>query len=157
MIGWLSVISVLFGCGPASPSPSSPEPLSCRWISKGDTLRATRNTIMYVFPSCGRGLMNREEMIESMACEDRVRELRRQGQRLQQRLLAAHDTVFVCGPADVLVGIEAHDGTVTSVPLAKHADDFFGTVLLAPKRPPARLLGQNSDEDFVRFVAAYFQ
>jgi hypothetical protein len=74
---------------------------------------------MFVFPSCrGRGLMNREEMIESMACEDRVRELRRQGQRLQQRLLAAHDTVFICGPADVQVGMEA-DGTVTAVPLAK--------------------------------------
>jgi len=101
--------------------------------------------------------MNREEMIESMACEDRARELSLQRQRLQPKLLAAHDPAFICGPADVRVGMEAHDGTVTSVPLAEHADAFFGTVLLAPKRPPARLLGQNSDEEFLRFVAAYFR
>jgi hypothetical protein len=101
--------------------------------------------------------MNREEMIESMACEDRVRGLRLQAQRLQQRLLAAHDPVFICGPADVRVGMDAHDGTATPAPLAEHVDAFFGTVLLAPKQPPARLLGQNSDEEFLRLVAAYFQ
>jgi hypothetical protein len=111
---------------------------------------------MYVVPLCRVGLMTHEGMIESMACEDRIKELRLQAQRLRQRL-AAHDPVFVCGRADVRIGIEAQDGTMSSIPLVEHADDFFGTVLLSPKRPPARLLGQNSDEEFVRLVAAYFR
>jgi hypothetical protein len=155
-VGWLSLMALLLGPSTGSPAPSSPEPAACLWIAGGDTVHVTRQTVMYVFPSCPGGVMTRERLIESMGCEDRRKSLRLQAQRLRARL-AVQGIEVLCGPADVRVGAETEEGALNSVSLVENTQEFFGTVLLAPRRPPARLLGQNTDDEFMALMAEYFR
>ena len=48
------------------------------------------------------------------------------------------------------------DGAMTSVPLTVRSD-FFGTVMLAPKRRPARILGPMTDDELLRLAKEYFR
>jgi len=70
--------------------------------------------------------------------------------------LAAEGIAVVRCYAGVRVGIEGEDGLPKSLPLVE-SRDFFGTVVLAPRRGPARLLGQNSDDELLRLLKEYFR
>jgi hypothetical protein len=99
--------------------------------------------------------MTREAMIEAMACEDRGMALAAQMRRLLPAFTEQNITLVEC-PAGVRIAIEGEDGTMKSLPLVER-DDFFGTVLLAPRRRPARLLGQNTDDELLRLSKEYFR
>ncbi len=149
----LGLISLLLMSSSPSPAPS-PE-AACQWVADGDALRVTTKTLVYIRPFCPDLPMTREAMVEVMACEDRSKELHLQMRRLLPALNDQGITIAHC-PAGVRVGIESEDGTFKSIPLVE-SQDFFGTIILAPKRRPARLLGQNTDEDLLRLLKEYFR
>ena len=149
-MSWASLLPLLL-VSPPSPTPQPP----CEWVATGDALRVTTKTLIRVQPYCQDEPMTREAMVEVMACEDQGKELVLQIRRLSPRLAEERITIVHC-PARVRVGIEGEDGTMTSVPLTER-DDFFGTVLMAPKRRPARILGPIADEEFLRLVKEYFR
>jgi hypothetical protein len=150
-VSWVDLVLLSL----ASPLPSPTPQLTCEWVAKGEALRATTKTLIQVRPYCRDEPMTREAMIESMACEDQTRELVRQIRRLSPRFAADRVTVVDC-PAAVRIAVEGEDGTMTSIPLTDRKD-FFGTVLLAPKRRPARILGPIADEEFLDLIKEYFR
>jgi hypothetical protein len=149
---WVSLMTFLF-VSPPPPSPSQGPP--CQWVADGDALRVTTKTLVYVHPLCPDVPMTREAMVEAMACEDRSRALALQVRRLLPRFAEEGITIAHCPPG-VRVGIESEGGTLKSVPLGE-TRKFFGTVILAPKRRPARLLGQITDEELLRLLKEYFR
>jgi hypothetical protein len=148
---WLGLIPFLV----LAPTPSPSQALPCQPVSHGDALRVTTKTLVYVFPFCRDASMTREQFVEEMACEGRSHDLALQVRRLQPRFAKDGITLTHC-PAGARVTIEGADGTLTSEPLVENRE-FFGTVLLAPKRRPARLLGHIPDEELLRLLKAYFQ
>jgi hypothetical protein len=124
-------------------------------VAEGDAMRVMTKTLVYVRPYCQDEPMTREAMIEVMACEDQRKGFALQIRRLSPQFAEERITVVQC-PAGVRVAVEKEDGTLTSVPLVER-NDFFGTVMLAPRRRPARLLGQTTDDELLRLAKEYFR
>jgi hypothetical protein len=150
-VTWPSLVPLLLASTLPSPTPRP----TCESVAQGDALRVITRTLVYVRPYCRDEPMTREAMIEVMACEDQGKELALQIRRLSSRLAEEGIAIVQC-PAGVRVGVEGEDGTVTSVPLSER-NDFFGTVMLAPKRRPARILGPITDDELLRLTKEYFR